>query len=296
MGLWKERNKRILSRAHMHLTDICCAFDWYVKGGKHFFETYAHEIISAHKWCFIGCCNNSGSSLLQSILENSGQVSTMPQEGQRYTTTLERCHRKGHERVWGEFIQDLRMTEDDSLKLVPRLVHDWMKILKSPTKEVIVEKTTANAVRMRWLQQAFPNSYFIGLVRNGFAVSEGIRRKGGKTLERGAHHWNLVNKVMLQDAKCIRNYLEIRYEDIVENFEETSKKLGKFLDLDQVKIYEAMTGKFNFTTINTQNSQSITNLNKDSINRLSKSDIEIINNVASEMLLHFGYMPKLEHK
>ena len=36
---------------------------------------------------------------------------------------------------------------------------------------------------MRWLQEVFPNSCFIGVVRNGFAVAEGIKRKGEKPVE-----------------------------------------------------------------------------------------------------------------
>ena len=213
----------------------------------------------------------------------------MPHEGQRYTTTLEKAHRKRYERVWSEFIQDLRLTEADSLDCVPRLVHDWMRVLKHPLKKVIIEKTTANAVRMRWLQKAFPNSYFIGLIRNGYAVAEGIRRKGRKSLSRGARHWNLTNKIMINDAQKIRKFIEIKYEDMVDNSEDTSKKLGEFLDIDHLMIYKAMTKTFNFSTISGQNYQPIKNLNMDSINTLSQAEMQSITEEAQEMLTFFKY-------
>jgi hypothetical protein len=65
-----------------------------------------------------------------------------------------------------------------ALRPVPRLLFDWLEALGTPLSPRILEKTTANAVRMRWLHQAFPRSAFIGVVRNGYAVAEGIRRKG----------------------------------------------------------------------------------------------------------------------
>lgn len=288
-SLWKKRSRRILTRSHIRLADAKRTIDWNFRGGKRFFELYTPEILSSHKWCFIVCCNNSGSSLLQSILENSAQVSTMPHEGQRYTKTIENAHRRGHERVWIEFINDLRLTEADSLERIPRLVHDWMGVLEHPIKKVIIEKTTANAVRMRWLQKAFPNSYFIGLIRNGYAVTEGIYRKGKKPVSRGAYHWNHVNKIMMEDAKKIKNFFQLKYEDMVENPSETSKKVGEFLNIDSSKVNEAMKGEFSFSTISGQDKQSIRNMNIDSINRLSEDDIKIIDKYADEMLTYFNY-------
>lgn len=139
----------------------------------------------------------------------------MPHEGQRYTRALARAARRGHERVWSEFLDDLRMSTKDDLSRAPCLLHDWMREFSVPIRETIVEKTTANAVRMPWLQKVFHRSCFIALVRNGYAVTEGIRRKGLKSVERGARHWNVVNKIMMEDAQDINNFLLLHYEDLV---------------------------------------------------------------------------------
>ncbi len=290
--VWKGRTSRLYVRTLRANEDLKRSFSWHILGGKVFFERYLTEILSSHKWYFIVACNNSGTSLLQNILEYTGQVSTMEHEGQRYTRTLVRATKKGYERVWSEYLDELRMTGKDPLQILPRLVHDWMEELIPPVKNTIVEKTTANAVRMQWLQKAFPNSSFIGMVRNGYAVVEGIRRKGDKSIERGARHWNRVNKIMRDDANKIDNYFQLKYEDLVERSEDKIAKLAGFINLDQECITQAMDKTYGFSTIRGQGRQGVTNFNKESIDRLSKDDRSIIDGLASEMLDYYGYKRK----
>lgn len=285
-SLWRERSIRAISRSRIQFADVNRAIDWHLRGRKHLHIT---ELLSVHKWCFIASCNNSGSTLLQSILGNSNQLSTMPHEGQRYTTTLERAHRRGYERVWGEFIQDLRLTDSDSLDCVPRLVHDWMKIIEHPLKKVILEKTTTNAVRMLWLQKAFPNSYFIGLVRNGYAVCEGIKRKGHKSVERGARHWNMTNKLMFQDAKHVDNFLEVRYEDLVGKPLFVVAQIAKLLGLDYDELSRGISGQSARDAVEDPSMKNIRDYNAESIARLNPDEIKKIHNEAEEMLDYFGY-------
>ncbi len=258
-------------------------------GGKRFFERYAHDILAAHKWCFVVGCNNSGTSLLQSIFERSGLVSTMAHEGQRYTRALPNAARRGHERVWSEFLADLRMTDSHSGSMVPRLLHDWMGEYPAPLREILVEKTTANAVRMLWLEKVFPQSYFIGLVRNGYVVTEGIRRKGKKSVRRGARHWNLVNRIMMEDAQSINRFLVVRYEDLAGRTEGTLRELEQFLRLEPGGLSAASHQTFSFETVLGSTEQPIRDMNKESLKRLTQEDIGQIYDVASEMLDFFGY-------
>ncbi len=281
--LWKDRAQRVHARSLLAANDIRRAFNWYVMNDRVHYKQHSQNIINDHKWCFIVGCNNSGTSLVQRILEQSGQISTFPFEGQRYTRTLTRAYKRGYERVWSEYLKDLRLTQEDSKACVPRLVHDWVESMKSPLRGIIVEKTTANAVRMTWLQEVFPNSYFIGIVRNGYAVTEGIRRKGGKSVERGARHWDLVNKIMINDAKSVANYLEVHYEDIAERKPDSIQKLAKFIDLDSKHF-----------NLETSRGQTIRNFNHESIQRLSRDDIETIRSIAGEMLEYHGYSALVE--
>lgn len=278
-------SNRITLKSHDFKRDI----KWHLLGGRNYFSRYTPEMLKAHQWCFIVGCNNSGTSLLQDILDSSGFISTFPHEGQRYTNVLTRAARRGHERVWSEFNQDLRLTAEDSLDCIPRLLHDWMSELTLPIKPIILEKTTANAVRMTWLQEAFPQSCFIGLVRNGYAVTEGISRKGHKSVERGARHWNLTNQLMLQDAKNIDHFLEVRYEDLVENPKDMAKKLAKLINVNYDQFIEGINEKFSLNESIDKPKNNIRNYNAESIARLNANEIETIKSEAEEMLDYFGY-------
>lgn len=271
--------------------DVQRMLSWSVLGGKKEFTKKSAVIASQHKWVFILGCNNSGTSLLQRILNKSGQVSTWHYEGQRYTRVLPRAMRRGYERVWMEYRDDLTMPENSEDSLGPRLIHDWTTSLDQPLKPIVLEKTPANLLRMRWLQKVFPQSYFIGLVRNGYAVTEGIRRKSHKEIGRAASHWAAANKAMLKEAKSIDRFLEISYEDLAEKPAETTKTLANFLDLDAEALGAAMSEKYELKNVTGISKQGLTNMNKVSIDRLSEEDISLIKQNAGEMLDHFGYRP-----
>lgn len=294
LKLWQERAMRQKTRLVYASRDLQRWASWYLMGNKYFFSRYAKDIGAAHEWCFIVGCNNSGTSLLRRMLQRTGQVSTFPLEGQRCTTTLARANKRDHERVWTEYLGELRMTDQDSTEIFPRLLHDWMREIPLPFHEIIVEKTTANSVRMTWLQKAFPRAKFIGMVRNGYAVTEGTIRKGGKSAERGARHWNVVNRVMNDDAKKVKDYLLLRYEDLVENPGETASRIGSFLGIDPEKLRKVMRENYGFTTVRGAGEQSVRNLNAEGIARLSSDEIEIIHEEAHEMLDYFGYKAKIE--
>ena len=292
-SIWYERMLRQRARMILKLEDINRAFSWHLLGKKSYYTKHANVLAKAHRWCFIVGCNNSGTSLLYSILEKTEQVSAFKNEGQIYTNMLKRANKRGHERVWTEYLDELRLTEDDSGGCYPRLLHDWMRELSVPINNLIIEKTTANAVRMRWLQSVFPNSIFIGVVRNGYAITEGIIRKGGKSARRGAFHWNLVNKIMLEDAIKVNNFLLLKYEDLTDESEVTASKLAEFLDLDKYKIIEAMNDKFEYSTVVGQGKLRLTNLNSKSIARLNNKEKNIIYENANEMLEYFNYSSKI---
>lgn len=264
---------------------------WKFAGGQRFFSQYWRDLVSCHKWVFIVGCNNSGTSILQRILKNSGQVSTWKLEGQRYTRAMPRAMRRGYERVWMEYADDLRMPLGSEQAVAPRLVHDWLVSLDAPVKKVVLEKTPANLLRMEWLRSVFPDSYFIGLVRNGYAVSEGIRRKSYKDIGRAASHWAAANAAMIETAENIDRYIEVRYEDFFDKEPETIARLAEFLDLDRNALSSAMTHKYALRTIEGEGEQSLKNMNPVSFQRLNAQDIEIIRACAGDMLDRFGYRP-----
>jgi len=296
MGISRMMNKimkkiigRIVWISILKYRDIEGFVQWYVLGGKRCFSRYFSQMAASHKWCFIVGVNNSGTSLLQRILEKTGQVSTLPYEGQLYTTVLKRGIKRGYERVYSEYEDELIVDEGASIAAAPRLIFDWMRCLDLPIKDIIVEKTPHNALRMKWLQKVFPNSYFICLVRNGYAVAEGIRRKGNKSIERAARHWNQANKRMLEQIPSIDKCLVVKYEDLVDNGMETACHLANFLELDRELIKTALEKDYSFNSVQDETENKVVNMNSRSFSALSEEDRSIIASVAAEMLEHFSY-------
>lgn len=251
-------------------------FAWYLSG-RSYFTKHLAETLNDRKWLFLVGCNNSGTTILHDLLVSSGQFTALPHEGQRYTRQLVFAERRGFERVWTEYVSDLRMTEADSTAIVPRLVHDWLFEATPKDRDMIIEKTTANAVRMRWLQKAIPNSYFVGVVRNGLAVAEGIRRKGNKDIARAARHWVKVNEIMQSDSKFVRNYLQLRYEDIAGTPQRALVTVSNFL------------GQSPELHVESSAFASLVNMNEQSLASLTKADREAVRAEAGPMLQALGY-------
>ena len=280
---------RVHNLAVILLNDLQSSFSWHLAGGKPYYTKHYDELVDAHKWCFIVGCNNSGTSLLHKILENSNAVSTLPYEGQMYTHVLMRARKRGFARVWTEYEEELSLSASDYAKNAARLLHDWLRELPAPARKIVVEKTPANVLRMTWLQNVFQKSCFIGVVRNGYAVSEGIRRKGEKDIVRAARHWNRVNSIMEEQSKDINDFLWMRYEELTENTDHEMERLAGFLKLDPKTLKQSAMGGFTFKTIAGAETTAIRNFNAESLAALSPNDISEIRENASEMLRYFGY-------
>lgn len=292
----KSLSSRIMTRlgglareANMYLGDMIRSFRWWVLGSRKYYKDNFNTIAGSHKWIFIIGCNNSGTSIVQRIMKQTGSVSTMNLEGQRYTKVFPRAMRRGKERVWMEYENDLTMKSEDAAKEAPRLIFDWMSHLEKPTHEYILEKTPANLLRMEWLDKVLPDCYFIGLVRDGYAVSEGIRRKSHKSIERAAIQWSQANKALDKNKTRVKKYLELRYEDLVDDPKNAFVEISEFLGVQPLEIDDAMDIDYGLKTVSSEKITGLKNLNQSSINRLNDKDIEIINQHAEQMLKKYGY-------
>lgn len=291
---WSARFSRYLEKTTILAADATRSLEWHLCGGKSCFYRYYNELVASHKWCFIVGCNNSGTSILQRILENTGQVSTLPKEGQMYTRVFKRARKRGHEREWSEYLDELTVHQTSPNEPARRLLFDWMRDLSQPIAPVIVEKTPANVARMRWINQNFPTAHFIGLVRNGYAVCEGIKRKGRQPISHAAKHWARVNELMLEESAHVSKYLQISYEDITENPEQVSTNISEFLQLDKEKITESLQRKYKIFNMADGKASAVVNYNSQSINKLDANEIETIEKIASQTLTKLGY--KKTHK
>ena len=243
---------------------------------------------AAHRWVFVIGCNNSGTTLLYEMLGCHPEVTLLPHEGQYLTRLLPLPSDAGAPRVWTERLDAFRLTEDDTRVDAARLAFDWLRQAETPVKRIIVEKSPPDAIRARWLQRVFPDSSFIGIVRNGYAVVEGIRRRQGYPVERCARHWELANRLMLDDATRLRRFLLVRYEDLFDRLPAMADAIGRFLGLDAaplMRVRDLELSVHNMDGVAT----GLTDYNRRSLANLSAADTAAVDAVAGTMLDRLGY-------
>ena len=242
------------------------------------------------KWVFIAGCYNSGTTLLRKVLGSHPLISALASEGQYLTDQLPSDHEIGLSRMWVKREDLYRLNEDDAGPDATRIKREWgMRMDK--TRPIFLEQTPANAARTRWLQKNFENAYFIGVVRNGYAASEGIIRKAkpthskdGWSIEEAAYQWYRSNQILKEDSKHLKHFIWCRYEDLAEKPDKEIKRILEFLGLSgrgDVNLDKSWSVH--------ERDQNIRNMNDESVNRLSREQIVKINGVLGEMLPEFSY-------
>jgi hypothetical protein len=257
------------------------------------------------KWIFIVGCYDSGTSLLARLLAAHSKISGL-NEGVFKTGQLVTPEELGWPRLWCQVADQVRLKAGDRSVNVRKLKKDWM-LFFDRSKPVYLEKSIVNGARLTWLQENFNNSYFIFIIRNGYAVSEGIRRRtlrvfhgqtpkkfwyaeirsrftGSYPIELCAEQWVTNNKIIENDAKEIRFFKKIFYEDLCENPHKTLADIYGFLGLDDESssLLEGQRWKIH-------EYEQIKNMNDKSFKSLSGDDIKKIEKIAGQMLRYYGY-------
>lgn len=247
------------------------------------------------KWVFLVGCYNSGTTLLRKILGSHALISALPAEGQYLTDQLPSDNRIGLSRMWVQREDIYRLTEEDTGPDAIRIQREWgMRLDRS--MPIYLDQTPANSARTRWLQKNFENAYFIGMVRNGYAVAEGIVRKArpihtkdGWTVEQAAYQWSRSNEILEQDSRYLDHFMWLSYEEFTENPDKEFARILAFLEVTGDKGI----GLDKNWSVHERN-QQIRNMNAESISRLTPEQIVSVSTIAGDVLEHFGY-PLITH-
>ena len=255
-------------------------------------------------YLFIICMNNSGSTLLERVLKDCRNVVGFlapggrdeQVNGQRFVTDLMptpgkiavRCRR-----IWSEQADVLA---DESLYDWPRIKQRWRRKWKRNPKfrtadpRIFLEKSPANVLRAEMLQKHFPNSAFILMQRNPYAVAEGIRRRTGLPLDRCIRHWLRCAQQQMDNEKLLKAAIRLNYEDLSERAAHCREEIVKLmpgtddLDLSTEVSVQSIEGKVR---------RPIVNYNEQQIARLSGDELREINGQLEEaagIMAHFGYV------
>ncbi len=271
---WREIGRECLGRLHREL------------------RISLTPMVVPEKWVFVVGCYNSGTELLMSLLGAHPAIAPLPDEGQFLTDQLVCDYELGLPRMWVLREDLFRLGPDDGGPDPARLKREWLMRLDRK-RPVFLEKSPPNAARTLWLERHFENAHFIAIVRNGYAVAEGIRRKAepfhlkeGWPIELCARQWNRSNEVLVEDAARLKKVLWVRYEDLAESPGDELARILGFLGLEAWGSGSIdLRGSWSVH----ERIEPIRNMNAGSIARLSEEERARVTVEARPMLTHFGY-------
>ncbi len=98
-------------------------------------------------------------------------------------------------------------------------------------KGICIEKTPGDLIMTRFLQAAFPNSYFIVVKRHPVAVSMATQRwrVSITSLHRMFEHWLHCHELFEEDKKYLKHVYELKYEDYVGNPDKYHREIAAFI-------------------------------------------------------------------
>ena len=165
--------------------------------------------IAAH--LFVVCPNNSGSTFLASALAACRAVWSLPREGQEIPGYAGPVTTRDSElAIWAAGPRGIGLFTDPDR-------HDWARTRKAwyffarahdPGASVFVAKSSQHVFQVDQLARHFRNPRFLFMVRNPYAVCEGIcrnfrRRFGGRHLPRAAGRRSLEEWAALHVVNCL---------------------------------------------------------------------------------------------
>lgn len=179
---------------------------------------------------------------------------------------------------------------------------------KEIKNSVLCLKSVKRDVKLtNFLSRVYKNIFFIGLVRNGYALCESWIRRGKNAKECGIRYRDFC-ETMINDSKKIKNYSIVKFEDIMENPFNEASKLYEFTQLKptspeklRFKVKKVLTGsgehKIKYGKENAKywfNRENVRdlldpNINKIQLQKLSENDKKTFKKEAKDILDYFNY-------
>lgn len=248
-------------------------------------------------WVFILGCYNSGTTLLFEIIRGNSGIASMPWEGSRLTNWFADPNLLGWPRMWHKCLPEMQSQESELGARAARQIKRQWRWASSGSDPVFVEKSITNAIRIPFLAEFFKPAFFIHIVRNGYAVSEGIQRKGNPQedwnrerltrypIEMCAEQWITANNMIEQNLIGL-DHIQLRYEDLCKDANAILAKISQACPVqslsdfglivpDRLKVHGEHGG--------------VVDQNHAAIGRLEPADRHTISRVAGDVLDRYGY-------
>jgi len=239
------------------------------------------------RWLFVLGCTNSGTTLLSYLLSLHPQIDPLGYIGCEGQWSWHMITPKGvvEGRLFTENLDKFRNPQVN-VRLVKA---EWLNKRRGWNGLYVLEKSPPDSVRSLWLQEHFSPAWFIGIIRNGYAVAEGIRRKANVPVARSGRHWNKTVKIMLEDSEHLERFTLIRYEELTTRPLDVLRELEHWLGLQTFGDYQTITKGAIDMKIGHLPPSKIVNKNPLSFTNLSNEDTTDIYREAGEMLEKLNY-------
>lgn len=243
------------------------------------------------------CPNNSGSTFVQMALATSRATWNLKLEGQGMLGFVGPVTWRKCDMIWASERRWLEMLTDSSLYDWPRTRKAWyfQAFAREPEASVFFTKAPPFLLNVGELAQHFRDARFLFMVRNPYAVCEGIcRRLSGTSLARGR---NLPAAAARHVATCLdyqRRNLEtfgdrgvfFTYEAMCADPERVERQIRSLVPgLDDLVLRQRLPVKSEYHEI-------LTDMNERQIARLSADRIAAFNREFRKhryLFDHFGY-------
>ncbi len=210
-------------------------------------ETPAARPAAPHRYLFVGGLHRSGTSLVARMA--AGLPGAAGIEGAPVPEN-EGAYLQGgipHDALSGRpmhFATDpaQHLTETHPLNRLEtreRIEADWAPWF-APDAAWRVEKSPVNLTRMRLLQQLFPLSAFVVVLRHPAAVAAAVAKWVAAPAPRLVDHWLDAHERVAGDLPRLHALLVLRYEDVVQAPSATADALAALMDLPPVPTGESV--------------------------------------------------------
>jgi len=191
------------------------------------------------KLVFISGLHRSGTSILHSVISSSDDVSGFSNtgvpkdEGQHLQTIYKPANQFGGP---GKFAFDENAKLDENSILISannreKLLNEWKKYWDTE-KSVWIEKSPPNIIRMRFLQELFPDSFFITIIRHPIVVSLATLKLSKTSINELIRHWIVAHKIYQNDKTKIKNEIYFSYEYMIQFPQNVIIELENFLGIN----------------------------------------------------------------
>lgn len=192
-----------------------------------------------HLIVFVGGMHRSGTSLLYKLIQSQPDISgisntTVPEdEGQFLQSIYEPDSKYG---ITFAFKDEAILDETSPLitdENKAALINDWGGYWDMK-KNILLEKTPSNLIRMRFLNSLFQHTYFITIIRHPIATCLAVSKWTDEDITTLLEHWFYAHSIFFNAHNSLINSSWLRYEDFVSNPDKELKKIFTQLNVPPI--------------------------------------------------------------